>query len=89
MPHGTICQYQSLITDNSFSKRFRVRPSDLEQFECDRRGRLAKHPIDVPQLDDLTVVEDGDSIGQLPSQWKVVRDQHVRHMAIFLPQSLE
>ena len=47
-----------------------------EQFERDRRSRSAKNPIDVPDFDNLTLIEDSHAIGELSCQGKVVSDQH-------------
>ena len=45
--------------------------------------------IDVSELDDLSLVENGHSIGKLSSQGKVVRDQHIGRLSIVLPHFLQ
>ena len=53
-----------------------LRADAAEQASGDRRLRVAEHRPDLPFLDDLSGIDDGDAVGNAADHFHLVGDQH-------------
>ncbi len=71
-------------TENSEAQARQVPPRDPDQVAGDGRDGPLEYLIDIAEFDDLSVVENGNAVGKLSCQGKVVRDQHIGCLEIVL-----
>lgn len=85
MSSGSTCAVRTKdYTEKSGSQARQVGPRDPDQLTGDGRRGLLEYLIDVAELDDLSVVENGNAVGKLSCQGKVVRDEHIGGSEIVL-----